>query len=59
MADSLLKRANDCIQNIDGQIRHVQFLTGNALKIIAVLTIFVSYWQKDFNILETRNDISG
>lgn len=46
MANTLLKKANDCISSIDERISHIQFLTGNSLKIIAVLTMVIDHLCK-------------
>lgn len=46
LTNSLLKRANDHIQNLERRIRHIQFLTGNSLKIIAVLSMVVDHFCK-------------
>lgn len=46
MANTLLKRANGCIQNIEEQISRIQFLTGNSLKVIAVLTMVIDHLCK-------------
>ena len=46
MTNGLLKRANHCILNIDERISHIQFLTGNSLKVIAVLSMVVDHLCK-------------
>lgn len=46
MTNTLLGKATGCIQNLEQRISHIQFLTGNSLKIIAVLSMVVDHFCK-------------
>lgn len=43
MTNTLLDKTTDCIQNLEQRISHIQFLTGNSLKVIAVLTMVIDH----------------
>lgn len=42
----LLEKANNCTRHLDRQLGHIQFLTGNSLKIIAVSTMVIDHTCK-------------
>lgn len=42
-AIKLFKNVDNCIQRIDERFSHVQFLTGNSLKVIAVLAMVIDH----------------
>ena len=46
MTNTLLGKTTGCIQNLEQRISHIQFLTGNSLKIIAVLSMVVDHFCK-------------
>lgn len=43
MTNTLLDKTTGCIQNLEQRISHIQFLTGNSLKVIAVLTMVIDH----------------
>lgn len=46
MTNTLLDKTTGCIQNLEQRISHIQFLTGNSLKVIAVLTMVIDHLCK-------------
>lgn len=46
MTNTLLGKTTGCIQNLEQRISHIQFLTGNSLKVIAVLTMVIDHLCK-------------
>ena len=42
----IARKTNQCINYLDKQLQHIQFLTGNTLKIIAVLTMLLDHTCK-------------
>ena len=40
---SILWKVNGGVQRLDDKLEHIQFLTGNTLKVIAVLTMIVDH----------------
>lgn len=46
MTNTLLDKTTGCIQNLEQRISHIQFLTGNSLKVIAILTMVIDHLCK-------------
>jgi len=46
LTNTLLDKTTGCIQNLEQRISHIQFLTGNSLKVIAVLTMVIDHLCK-------------
>ena len=40
---SILWKVNGGVQRLDDKLEHIQFLTGNTIKVIAVLTMIVDH----------------
>ena len=43
---SILWKVNGGVQRLDDKLEHIQFLTGNTLKVIAVLTMIVGFFSR-------------
>lgn len=46
MTNTLLEKTTGCIQNFEQRISHIQFLTGNSLKVVAILTMVIDHLCK-------------
>ena len=42
----IVRKTNQCVNYLDKQLHHIQFLAGNTLKIIAVLTMLLDHTCK-------------